>query len=858
MRTRPIVAITLLCCAAQAQPAPDAGGVAFDWPPAGIFRLERDADAQNLVAGGDAEPDWDALSDLGWSRGEWRGNDLLGGTRQEVLDGIGRDDSRAFEVTIEPGADAVISSYVSVTVPVEDVRGLRVSMWNRAGDPPPGNGASVTFYPLRGEGWNMTGSAVKRFFTPGADWQQSSVEFVAPEETERVYVQFGQRGPGQFILDDVQAVRFSPDPQVRLSPFTTGPLDGVVALCPGEALISDLWLLNEPVITLAGVAIDFDLPEGVETLPLKPADEGRHATAPSELPGNLVHSWSYRWSSRFDRGPEPVKMYDPLCLRAGANLPAGDHPARLRIRGADYEGPWCDFTVRILPPLEPVVEPPKRILVGGTQYHDLRGEVAEAVLGTWHRMGANMLAQQTPPSDEFAAALRGTGLHLISSVWFWRNASQVMPRFLIGPPKPAEAQSVTPDGQPGHSWDCCPEYMLARGEWFEESVVATLRQELTGDDPLFEAWVTNWEPTSLYTRGCFDEKCRRAFAEFAGLDADAVLQMPGDELLKTHGEQWRAFRADQSARLVRLAWEVFDELEVERGEPIPHFLWTGSQQFRGGVNAGVGPNIGQADWLACWSYCGWMIDEGRWSCGNPFAAEDAPAIPLTAAHEHVARATEAIMREARAQARPGAGYLHGTLGCFGSFVTTPEEQALDVLASAVSRPWAIVPFAFPEAYDHRYVLAFADAMRVLGASEDLILDGEESAEAALEPVGAEAQPEGLWARKFSTGEETLYCLFNFDREHAASVRLRLDAPAQGTWALTSTVSTPRPSACASTPPLRARGRCTRRARSRSRRSQRRTCATASRCRSAPRVPGSSSWHADRRGGRGDRRACGPG
>lgn len=788
MRTRTIVALTLLCAVARAGPGLDAGGVAFDWPPAGIFRLDREAEGENLIAGGTAEDDWEAIQDLGWSRGEWRGNDLPGGTRQELLDGVGRDGSRAFVVTVEPGADRVISSYVSVTVPVEDVRGLRVRLWHRAGDPPPGNGASVTFYPLRGEGWNMTGGSVRRFFTPEADWRQSEVEFVAPEETERVYVQFGQRGPGQFMLDDVEAFRFSPDPQVRLSPFTTGPVDGVLALCPGEALISDLWLLNEPVITLTGATIDYDLPRGVEMLPLTPDGADRHTTGPSDLPGHVLHSWTIRWSSRFDSGPGAVKMYDPLCLRAEPGLPEGDHPARMRIRGADYEGPWCDFTVRILPPLEPVALPPRRILVGGTQYHDLAGEAAEGVLRTWRRMGANMLAQQTPPGEEFASLLRESDLFLISSIWLWRNANQVMPRFLIGEPKATEAQSITREGEPGHSWDCCPEYMLARGEWFEEAVVGTLRQQLAGDDPLFSAWVTNWEPRSLYDRGCFCERCRRAFADHAGLDAEAIVQMTGDELMDAHAAAWREFRAQQSARLVRLAWEVFDELEAERGETIPHFLWTGTHQLLGGTHDGVGQNIADADWVASWSYCGWRIDEAHWSCGNPFAPEDAPAVPLSAAHLNVAQTTEAIAREVRAQARPGAGYLHGLLGCFGSFVTTPEEQALDVLASAVSRPWAIVPFAFPEAYDHRYVLAFADAMRVLGASEELILDGERSADVALLPDGADELPPGVWARKFTLGDETLYCLFNFDREQPVSVRLKPDPPGEGTWSLREVTS----------------------------------------------------------------------
>ncbi len=109
-------------CAVELDPR----GVTFEWPPAGGPVIERPTIGENLTVG-DFETDWEGMRALGWSYGTWTG----GPTREQYPGnaskgpgpGPGRDGSMAFRLTIAPGSHKVTSSYVRVTVPVNQ-RGL--------------------------------------------------------------------------------------------------------------------------------------------------------------------------------------------------------------------------------------------------------------------------------------------------------------------------------------------------------------------------------------------------------------------------------------------------------------------------------------------------------------------------------------------------------------------------------------------------------------------------------------------------------------------------------------------------------------------------------------------------------------
>jgi len=73
--------------------------------------------------------------------------------------------------------------------------------------------------------------------------------------------------------------------------------------------------------------------------------------------------------------------------------------------------------------------------------------------------------------------------------------------------------------------------------------------------------ILNYEPPVFSV--CFCERCRRAFAEFAGLDADAVLAMTPQEIQALPDHAWGRFRAWQNERIIKNHAAVIHEIDPD-------------------------------------------------------------------------------------------------------------------------------------------------------------------------------------------------------------------------------------------------------------------------------------------------------
>ncbi|HUS81568.1 MAG TPA: hypothetical protein VM283_09895, partial [Armatimonadota bacterium] len=694
---------TAIACCLLAMPAValelDPGGVAFEWPPAGGPVVQRELTGGNLAQGGDFETPWEQMGGLGWAAGTWTGGPTRepypGSAHNGVAEGQGREGSRGFRLTVDPGSHRVISSYARVIVPLEGARGLRVRLWHRAGDPPsPPGSASVNVRPMTAEGSSLAGT--ERFFNAGSDWRQADLDFLMPPGAAQAYVQIVQRGPGEVLLDDVQCLRFEPDPELRVAPCVMGRLDGVVGLAPGDLYVARLLLTNESGLRVTEPALELDLPEGIECVPANAQLAAGCSSGPSERDGCVLHSQRFPWLSVYTGAVDPYGMRFRVCLRASLQPTGTDLQAWVRVRGSDYTGPWCPLTIRVLPAIEPVT-PPRRLLIGGSFDADLDGEAAAAFLRSYRRWGANLASVRTMPPDDFRNLLRESDLYVTLDNRTWQNAHGVL-NFQRGEgPVPEEALWIGADGKPDTGILVCPEYIAGRGERFLAKVMPELRRAFI-EDTVFDAWATNWEPQVHYSRGCFCTRCRTAFAAFVGEPEATIAGMTADEIMTTYKERWQQFRAGQSARLVRLALDVFEELSAERGEDIPCLLWCGHAIFTDqGGRDGMSEHLREAPGVGSWAYAGWLVEAGKWSYSDPFYEETGRTIAPDLCHLLTAQAAEEIAR--RIPQLTGRGdfkYVHAVMGhYFTDYFSTPEEGTLDLLAAAIARPWAIRPPYFP-------------------------------------------------------------------------------------------------------------------------------------------------------------------
>ena len=754
----------------------DPGGVAFPWPKLGSWLPERKATSGALLPQGDIEAELAALHKAGWFPSKWMGSKasadypLPGTPLAAVAAGFGRGGGQAFHLRMSADAAPVCSTVWAINVKATEPGPYRVSGWARCGPGSPDRGQlEITFQSrkpsgeLCGEHWQRQRSKRMTVVLSPGGWQPFHVEASAMPGIGKISLIFGQRGPGEIYIDDLALVKMETDDDIHVIARATGVLDGKVCIGSGELFCGGMWASNEAGRQVQQARLEFDLPAGVE---LVAANQRMAKGLRSERRGERVRA-SVPWTSRYNLRTRSFfsGLSQLYCLYTELPPRREAHEARARLVAKGYEGPWWEFKLQVLPRIEPIASP-KRLVFAGNVPGELEGRAAREFVAAYSRWGLNgaFCWQETP---DLAAALDQSGLYMVSTDWFWRDNFRIMHKKWTRDLMPKGAWWVGADGD---GWGMCPEF-IAQGH-MTDSVLKPYYRKVFVESGLYDAWVTNWEPNLWNRKGCFCDRCKRAFAAFAKLPQAQVLALEGKGILAQHGDQWRLYRRDLNNRLMRLAYAVFEALGRERGKPIPAFLWVGPGaicQARGEMD--IGPVIREGSTIAGWAYEGVQLDQGRASTVN---------------HLKVAQRTEEVMAAvAEHNPSPEFKYLHCVLGAFGSYVTTPEEMELDLLSSALARPWLISAWDAPLSYDYRYAQAFARAIRTVAAHEDMILTGAKSDRVPLTPLSITHQggaAQNLWARSFAKDGKVLYALFNFDRQHEVFFTLKVD-PKEGDWVL---------------------------------------------------------------------------
>ncbi len=104
----------------------------------------------------------------------------------------------------------------------------------------------------------------------------------------------------------------------------------------------------------------------------------------------------------------------------------------------------------------------------------------------------------------------------------------------------------------------CPQVQAERGEPFWSNLVESYRKPLASG---LKTLIINYEPP--WFNCCFCERCRRAFAEFAGLDVQKVLTMTPKEIQELPDHVWGRFRSQQNAEIVKNHVAAIHEIDPE-------------------------------------------------------------------------------------------------------------------------------------------------------------------------------------------------------------------------------------------------------------------------------------------------------
>jgi hypothetical protein len=210
------------------------------------------------------------------------------------------------------------------------------------------------------------------------------------------------------------------------------------------------------------------------------------------------------------------------------------------------------------------------------------------------------LGQPLPPSPDFRILIQHTGILRSPNLDF----NQRMVRFLqlgaieggLAPSyydpvlKPTD-EALGKQGFASHSWrfegfdarpaagpravgtkgaeiarKICPRAQLALPTW-REGLRAYYRKVLTEG---LTRLIIDYEPPTA----CFCSVCRRAFAKQKGLDPEAILALPVDELRQQHAGAWGAFCANLHGDIVRLHIQIIRE--IAPGTEVGLCSWPGT------------------------------------------------------------------------------------------------------------------------------------------------------------------------------------------------------------------------------------------------------------------------------------------
>ncbi|MEA3400742.1 MAG: hypothetical protein U9R79_05785 [Armatimonadota bacterium] len=297
--------------------------------------------------------------------------------------------------------------------------------------------------------------------------------------------------------------------------------------------------------------------------------------------------------------------------------------------------------------------------------------------------------------------------------------------------------------------DVCPQVQVE----MLEPYAPWLREFYAKPLALDRDWIIiNYEPPVFNV--CFCERCRRAFAEFAGLEVAEVLGMTPQEIQGLPDHAWGRFRAWQNERIIENHCAVIHEIDPD-------------------ILVGIcGP--GRTEWTANRG-----MDIARF---EPDVGLHAPMLYLDPVQY------EWIVRETcEATSAPVIPFMLGSDLAVKGVFPTAWDQHTNMLATALSGGRGAILWVGIESLDGEIMNALRRSMEQIQVLEPYILGAERGAGATIEPElretrtvtvnGQEIQvspensrtPVRSWQWRGAQGR--LIGLINYDREQPHAVRI---------------------------------------------------------------------------------------
>lgn len=676
-------------------------GTGENWISGGSF--EKEADFQtwqpshwvHLAAGdGDFNAFHQQVRPL--MRREWKNGAVRFFTDPEIKDiknakgGLLMVSNRLSRTVSVPGAGKYLFSFrlSGKFFPWKGFNGFRVALrgMDRAGGHPLGR-EYAQIYPLSEQG------------------TEQKLEFLVPEGTTAVSIQFAMYGIGEATLDDISLSKgkVSTGLTAKLVPFAM--LDNTFCVPEKMAIPVLFGLRNESGKKSGSPHFFLRLPEGFRILASRP-DNPMSRLENNTWKVDISRLQATVPAAHFSVSGAVVDLQIENALTASEK----SYPAQYWTEDGTWKSPVETFELKILR-LEKSPRP-KRFQSGFFFMNDVvyNEQGARSFVEFLNTTGFNC-ADYVPRDIGLEMRKNGYGIY----------GESVANGYRIGPnPKPPEALFLLADGTPyrtpGNTENICPTEVYTQGRYYREKVIPFFDRHLE----MLDNFMGNWEPFMFDNKGCFCERCRKEFTRYAKADPDEIravwgTKLPGSKWYDT----WVKFRSWQHARLVQTLDETLAELGKKRGKE-SHFipmisytcLLTPSQHRQYDILDYMdklkviepwGPYVYHRFSEPYQYFCGWNLI--TWLAAKKMAEFSEKNIPDPA-------------KRPKLIALP-----HGYQG--NDWVTEPELIALETLGFFLNRFEGTFIYFFPGGYDYRYWRAMTETNRLIAECEHIVMDGED-------------------------------------------------------------------------------------------------------------------------------------
>jgi hypothetical protein len=570
----------------------------------------------------------------------------------------------------------------------------------------PGLNSFRLFVTFAGEDKKETRKTINHEFSMPLQWEERSLEFIAPAGTTTLGISLALYGIGEAYIDDVKLEKTAMNSGVTARVMPQAFLDKIFAAGenqPGSLVFS---CNNETGAKCTNLRLAVRIPPEFEFLDagnMPPAGEkngvryfdlmGLHKTFDSDFYG----------------------MYNVSTLLLKSELPASDrtYPLEYWVEDEDYRSPVETIGLKIIPAVKG--ETPKMFRTAamyGREMNYTSAPAVESVVKFYRDGGFNSIHGHFNPA--LAKALKDNGVVRYIQPYFLCNG------YRIGnTPKPPEALFRLVDGSPWTKPNekICPVEVYRQGDYYRKEVVAMLEKILVVDD-IADQIMPNWEPYYLDFKGCFCPRCKEEFIKYAEgkISADDInARWPG-EIINSYRADWIKFRSWQHGRLVVQLEKTINEIGKKAGKDshfIPEIAWSKMLPERDSNFAqyDIADYILELPWLEPWGpYIFHRFTQ---------TYEYFPGLHLIAWN-----AAGVIKKFTADHGQPGMiAFPHGYQG--QDWITEPEALAFEFLCFFLNGWNGAFGYFFPRGYDHRYWQALAGANTAIARFEEIVFQGKE-------------------------------------------------------------------------------------------------------------------------------------